>query len=177
MAKHGFNPCFPGSCSAIFKHIADEFGFNVFQSLFSWKLFCNRLIFPFIWQINALYTSVYRVIGENRPSVNTFIRIHQEKLFAKVPEPLAKIYSLYSCCSVSVSLSNTPPLHTITLRLGLEDLPLRGVCGHPLLRTNHQSPSRFPQELVWVEAASLSPCGRFLWKAKKEELNVQSAKS
>ena len=50
--KQGFNPCFNGSRSAI------------------------RLIFPFIWQINALYASVYRGIGENQPSAIIVIRIH-----------------------------------------------------------------------------------------------------
>ena len=80
-----------------------------FQSLFYWKLFCNRLIFPFIWQINALYASVYRGIGENQPSALIFIRFHQYKLFAKVPEPLAKKDSLLFSCSEYVSTSNTPP--------------------------------------------------------------------
>ena len=73
-----------------------------------------------------------------------------------LPEPLAKKGLIV-------------PLPTITLRLGPEGLPLRGVCGHPLRLTNLQSPSRFPQERVRVEAASLSLCWRLLWKAKKED--------
>ncbi len=66
------------------------------------------------------------------------------------------------------------PLHTITLRLRGEGLP-RGVLslpyGLPLkiaAATNHHSLSRLPQERAQVEAASLSPCRRLLWKAKKE---------
>jgi len=66
------------------------------------------------------------------------------------------------------------PLHTITLRLSGEGLP-GGF--EPPLRAAPQNrcgdkpslPQPVSTERAQVEAASLSPCQRLLWKTKKED--------